>query len=117
MEDKAYDWANDAFIAYDGSTWVTASNKAVRYYMDPRNFLNEDYIYQFELLSYKPEHHTEEGISAILSGPPMKDTVFDYMASDGITKSINYTETFLLAGVYSGVSPYHLASRVKQEVQ
>ena len=116
MEDKAYDWANDAFIAYDGSTWVTASNKAVRYYMDPRNFLNEDYIYQFELLSYKPEHHTEEGISAILSGPPMKDTVFDYMASDGITKSINYTETFLLAGVYSGVSPYHLASRVKQEV-
>ena len=29
MEAKAYDWANDASIAYDGSTWVTASNKAV----------------------------------------------------------------------------------------
>lgn len=116
MEDKAYDWANDSFIAYDGSTWVTASNKAVRYYMDPRNFLNEDYIYQFELLSYEPEHHTEEGISAILSGPPMKDTVFDYVASDGTNKTISYAETFLLAGVYSGVSPYHLASRVKQEV-
>ena len=116
MEAKAYDWANDAFIAYDGSTWVTASNKAVRYYMDPRNFLNEDYIYQFELLSYKPEHHTEEGISAILSGPPMKDVTFDYTANDGMTKNISYAETFLLAGVYSGVSPYHLASRVKQEV-
>ena len=116
MEDKAYDWANDAFIVYDGSTWVTASNKAVRYYMDPRNFLNEDYIYQFELLTYKPEHHTEKGISAILSGPPMKDTVFDYISGDGTTKSLSYAETFLLAGVYSGVSPYHLASRVKQEV-
>ena len=116
METKAYDWANDAFIAYDGSTWVTASNKAVRYYMDPRNFLNEDYIYQFELLSYKPEHHTEEGISAILSGPPMKDATYDYVASDGTKKTISYAETFLLAGVYSGVSPYHLASRVKQEV-
>ena len=116
MEAKAYDWANDAFIAYDGSTWVTASNKAVRYYMDPRNFLNEDYIYQFELLTYKPEHHTEEGISAILAGPPMKDAVYDYVASDGTNKTISYAETFLLAGVYSGVSPYHLASRVKQEV-
>ena len=116
MEAKAYDWANDAFIAYDGSTWVTASNKAVRYYMDPRNFLNEDYIYQFELLTYKPEHNTEEGISAILAGPPMKDAVYDYVASDGTNKTISYAETFLLAGVYSGVSPYHLASRVKQEV-
>ena len=116
MEPKAYDWANDAFIAYDGSTWVTASNKAVRYYMDPRNFLNEDYIYQFELLSYKPEHHTEKGISAILSGAPMKDTTFDYISGDGSAKNISYAETFLLAGVYSGVSPYHLASRVKQEV-
>lgn len=116
MEDKAYDWANDAFIAYDGSTWVTASNKAVRYYMDPRNFLNEDYIYQFELLSYKPEHQTEEGISAILSGPPMKDTTFEYQDSYGVNKTISYAEIFLLAGIYSGVSPYHLASRVKQEV-
>ena len=116
MEDKAYDWAKDAFIAYDGSTWVTASNKAVRYYMDPRNFLNEDYIYQFELLSYKPEHQTEEGISAILSGTPMKDTTFEYQDSYGVNKSISYAETFLLAGIYSGVSPYHLASRVKQEV-
>ena len=116
MDAKAYDWANDAFVAYDGNTWVTASNKAVRYYMDPRNFLNEDYIYQFELLSYKPEHHTEEGISAILSGPPMKNVNFDYPSNDGTTKSISYAETFLLAGIYSGVSPYHLASRVKQEV-
>lgn len=116
MDNKAYDWANDAFIAYDGKTWVTASNKAVRYYMDPRNFLNEDYIYQFELLSYKPEHHTEEGIAAILSGPPMKDVSFDYPLSDGTINNITYAEAFLLAGIYSGVSPYHLASRVKQEV-
>ena len=116
MEEKAYDWANDAFIAYDGSTWVTASNKAVRYYMDPRNFLNEDYIYQFELLSFKPEHQTEKGISAILSGPPMKDVTFDYPSLDGTNQTLSYAETFLLAGIYSGVSPYHLASRVKQEV-
>ena len=116
MEEKAYDWVNDAFIAYDGSSWVTASNKAVRYYMDPRNFLNEDYIYQFELLSFKPEHQTEKGIEAILSGSPMKDTFFDYIASDGTKNTISYAETFLLAGIYSGVSPYHLASRAKQEV-
>ena len=46
----------------------------------------------------------------------MRDTTYDYVASDGTNKTISYAETFLLAGVYSGVSPYHLASRVKQEV-
>ena len=55
--DGAYNWKTDKFVVFDGSTWVTASVKAVRYYMDPRNFLDERGIFQFESLKYrrKPE--------------------------------------------------------------
>ena len=34
------------------SSWKPASQKAVAYYMDPRNFLTERYIFQFEYLRY-----------------------------------------------------------------
>ncbi len=115
-EPRAYDWANDAFIAYDAGGWVTASNKAVRYYMDPRNFLNEDYIYQFELLSFNPEYQSEEGVNAIVSGTPMSNAYYEMTTSLGEKKTLSYSETFMMAGIYSGVSPYHLASRVRQEV-
>ncbi len=32
--------------------WKCASTAAVAYYMDPRNSLNENYIFQFEQLTY-----------------------------------------------------------------
>ena len=34
------------------SSWKNGSQKAVAYYMDPRNFLSERYIFQFEYLKY-----------------------------------------------------------------
>ena len=33
-------------------SWKTASQTAVAYYMDPRNFFSEQYIFQFEYLRY-----------------------------------------------------------------
>lgn len=39
--------------AYDNGSWRCASLEAVRYKMDPRNLLNEDDIFQFEVLSNK----------------------------------------------------------------
>ena len=53
---------------HDASSWFGASQTAVAYYMDPRNFLTEDKIFQFETLSYIPSIHTEAGVEAILSG-------------------------------------------------
>lgn len=116
LETGAYNWKTDSFVVYDGSTWVTASKEAVEYYMDPRNFLNENGIFQFELLSYQSDYQNLEGVENILMNTPMYQTSFTYTASDGTQKSITYGETFLAAAEYSGVSPYHLASRVKQEV-
>lgn len=116
METGAYNWKTDKFIPYDGSTWVTASKEAVEYYMDPRNFLTESGIFQFELLSYQPAYQTEAGVESILSGTPMRGATYTYTDDNGRQQTISYAKSFLEAALYSGVSPYHLASRSKQEI-
>ena len=116
LESGAYNWLSDKFIPFDGSTWVTASKDAVAYYMDPRNFLNDTEIFQFELLSYQPGYQTVAGVENILTGTPMNYASYSYVDESGNTEYITYADTFMKAAEYSGVSPYHLASRAKQEV-
>lgn len=98
-------------IGRDGNSWVTASKAAVEYYMDPRNFLNASNIFMFECLSYTEGAYTAAGVSAILSGTFMSG---NYTCPD-TKETLSYAETFLTAGQLSEVSPYHLASRAKQE--
>ena len=52
----------------ENGSWYCASNKTVSYYMDPRNWLNEDYIFAFETLSFNEGVHTLEGVKSILAG-------------------------------------------------
>lgn len=116
LEKGAYDWSTDRFILYDGSTWVTASREAIAYYMDPRNFLNETNVFMFEVLRYEPAYQNRDGVENILKNTPFYQTTYQYTDSFGIPRSYTYAETFIAAAEYSGVSPYHLATRVKQEV-
>lgn len=111
----AYNYKTDTFIPFDGKTWVTASEKAIRYYMDPRNFLTDTKIFQFELLKYSSGDQTQSGVENLLKNTPMYKKTFSY-TSGGQTKSIRYSKAFMDAASQSKVSPYHLASRVKQEV-
>lgn len=64
----AYDWATSTWPGFDGSSWVAASEEIIRYYMDPRNFLNETYIFQFLLQNYDPSVHTREGLASMVKG-------------------------------------------------
>ena len=105
----AYDWYTNTWTIYDGSSWVGAHRDYIAYCMDPRNFLDEKSIFQFESLSYS-EAQTREGVQAILKGTFMENEVED---TDGTV--LNYADAFLAIGQETGVSPYHLASRVRQE--
>lgn len=116
MEEGAYNWKTDTFVPYDGSTWVTASEKAVKYYMDPRNFLNETGIFQFESLEYDSSTQNQQGVENVLQNTPLYNTSYTYTDDAGTAQSALYSKTFMEAGQISGVNPYHLASRVKQEV-
>ena len=98
--------------------WVDASRRAVEYAMDPRNFLNNVRIFQFEGLSYDEKTNSLTGIEKILYGTEFYNRIVQYVNSSGntITMSKKYSDLILSAGKTSKVSSYHLASRIKQEV-
>lgn len=100
------------------SGWVDSSRRAVEYAMDPRNFLNNVRIFQFEGLSYDEKTNNKEGIEKILYATEFYDKIVQYVTSSGNTVTMNskYSDLILKAGKTSAVSPYHLASRIKQEV-
>ena len=100
------------------SGWVDSSRQAVEYCMDPRNFLNEVRIFQFEALSYDQTTNSAEGIEKILYGTEFYNTKVTYLTSNGTSVEMNekYSDLILKAGKTSYVSAYHLASRIKQEV-
>ena len=112
----AYNWSTDSFVPFDGTNWVTCSQSCLEYYMDPRNFLTADGIFQFENLSYNSENQTLAGINKILAGTALSGKSYTYTDQAGTSVTKTYAETFLEAARNSGVSPYYLASRTKQEV-
>lgn len=116
QEEGAYNASTGTYIPFDGSSWVTASEKAVKYYMDPRNFLNDSGIFQFESLEYQKGIQDESGVENVLKNTPMYRASYVYTDDTGKESSTTYSKTFMDAASLSGVSPYHLASRVKQEV-
>lgn len=112
----AFDYAKDSYVVFDGTSWVTASEATVAYYMDPRNSLTENQIFMFESLAYDSSYQTVDGVASILAGTLYSGASYSYIDDAGVVQSKTYQDTFIDAAVASGVSPFHLASRMKQEV-
>jgi beta-N-acetylglucosaminidase len=89
--------------------WYIASEAAVKYVLDPRNFINDKYLFMFEQLTYNAEYHSRDGVQNILNGSFMEGAIPDEVS--GIT----YADAFTEIGSALGTSPYHLACRVYQE--
>ncbi|MBR3720366.1 MAG: SH3 domain-containing protein [Clostridia bacterium] len=103
---------------YDTGLWKCASEATVSYYMDPRNWLNESNIFQFENLAYNGEIQNIDGVNKILSSVKWASgNKIHYIKPDGtegvISKS--YAQVIMEASAEAGISPYHLAARIKQE--
>ena len=111
MEDRSWISSNRSGSWQNGSTaqkgWSYASEGILKYYMDPRNFLAEPYIFQFELLVYNSSYHTADAVQGMLNDSFMAAAIPD----DGRT----YAQAFTTIGQEIGVSPFHLAARVLQE--
>lgn len=91
------------------SSWYYASRAGIEYYMDPRNFLTESYIFQFEQNTYNASYHSQSALQAFLANTFMKGTVPD--DSQGRT----YAKVIFDSGKSRGLSPFNLAARVVQE--
>lgn len=111
-ESGAYNWRTDKFIAQDAGRWYQANTQTIEYYMDPRNFMNDESIFMFESLKYDEKAHTIEGVESILKGSFMADKTIVNLSGE----EVSYAQAYIDAAVASGVSPYHLAARTLQEV-
>lgn len=106
---RAYNQAKGEWYGFDGGAWASASPEVIKYYLDPRNFLDDSGIFQFETLEFE-DYQNDVGCANILANSFMSGS---YVDSDGVTKS--YASTFVDAGRTNGISPYLLASRCLQE--
>jgi len=106
-DSASFDYYNDKYIPYDSigssNAWYNANYDTIAYYLDPRNFLMDMYIFQFEGLKYEDSLTDEELFTTISS--VFKD---DYLSK--------FTNDFITAGKESKVNPVYLATLSKQEV-
>lgn len=110
-ETGAYDWATDTWYGMDGSSWVAASKEMVAYCMDPRNFLDATQIFQFEQLSYSSTQN-KEGLKNVIANSFLENNSIP----DANGNDITYLDALMAIGMETGISPYHLAARIIQEI-
>lgn len=68
VEPGAYDWKTSTWPGFDTSAWVAANEAVIRYYMDPRNFLDPVNIFQFLNQGYSENKYDVAGIEEMVRG-------------------------------------------------
>lgn len=84
----AYDWNSSTWPGLDSSSYVAASEGIIRYYMDPRNFLDDKYVFQFLVHSYNASAQTADGLRSMvqntfLSGNTNVSGTIDWSGATG----------------------------------
>lgn len=87
--------------------WCIATNETTAFYLDPRNFLSERYIFMFENLAYD-DLYTEAVVQSVL-----KNT---FMSGFSLIDNQSYSSIFIEAGKIANISPLYLASFARTEV-
>ena len=113
---------NGSYVIQLSPDWVCASEEALKYYMDPRNWLDAKHIFMFESTAYDTSQ-TQTGVEAILSPTWMYKADITYKNTEGNDKTykrdgktVKYSTAIMEAAKNSGMSPYYLASKIRQEV-
>ena len=90
----------DGTEPYDTGRWYAASTKAISYYMDPRNFLNDIDVFQFlDVNQFSKDSCTTSGIQNRVSG----------------TYLCPYANDIIKACTNENVDPYYVIARLIQE--
>lgn len=100
FEEGAYNFTTNTWVKFDGS-WLAADGTVVAYYLDPRNFLTEKYIYQFLDHQFDSASQSPATVRTVAKGTFL-DT--DY-----------YGTTIYEAGAGAGVNPNVITSMIRQE--
>jgi uncharacterized protein YjdB/beta-N-acetylglucosaminidase len=120
---KSYssNWKQDKIDHFIDGSFVAASKEAVAYTLDPRNFLNDSGIFQFEALDYNSETSTEATINKVISDKVMSSYPTQYKRSGSMVNlenGLNWAQVISNAAKNcggNGISGVFFASRMKQE--
>ena len=96
------------------SGYACASEGIIKYYLDPRNFLNEINIFQFLEISYNSKIHNLEGIKKAVKNTFLDSEITYIYKENEYTKT--YSEIILDAAKKSNMSPYSIVTKIIQEV-
>lgn len=100
------------------SGYACASEEIVKYYLDPRNFLNEVNIFQFLEISYNSKIYNSAGVKNAVKNSFLDSTITYKVDENGEEKEYtkHYADIILEAAEKSNMSPYSIASKIIQEV-
>ena len=97
--------SNGKYVSTE-SGWYLANTATVSYYLDPRNFLNENGILMFESLKYS-SNYTESVVQSVINNT--------FMKGNSSLDNQSYASIFVEAGKTKDISPVYLASLARQE--
>ena len=101
----AYNSSTGEYTIFDSRDWIAASEAAVRFYMDPRNNMGEQSVFQFLSNKYNADTQTLTELEVLISGSFL-DSPFP---EEGYS---TYAQLLMEAGAEAGVSPLTLASMI-----
>ena len=90
--------------------WNQVSSEGIQYYLDPRNFFNEKDIFMFLNLEFDGTQTVEGTMSVIGNSFMSTQTLTDEEGNE-----VSFADALYKIGKESGVSPYLLACRIRQE--
>lgn len=102
-----YNFATNTYIGKDGANWVAASEDAVAFYMDPRNWLAESSIFMFEPYTYDASYQKENVVKSILktTALPSSASAYYVAAAQQVYNGTKYN-----------ISPTYLAAKTRIEL-
>lgn len=106
----AYNPSTGEYVVFDSGGYVSASESIIKYYVDPRNFLNESGIFQFMSHSYDSATQTKAGLQTLVAGTFLSKTFPEKSA-----QYPEYSDVIMDAGQKSSANPYVLASMIIME--
>ncbi|WP_294800762.1 hypothetical protein [uncultured Eubacterium sp.] len=108
---------DDAVKGELSGTPTTETN--LRAYLDPRNWLNEKYIFQFESIKKSDAVQSVSSVNAILKNTWMANSKINYFDTQGISKTVTevntYADAMIKASNYTNMSANYIAAKIRQE--
>ena len=91
----------------------------LRAYLDPRNWLNEKYVFQFESIKKSDAVQSVSSVNAILKNTWMANSKITYLDTMGNSKTVDevdsYADAMIKASNDTNLSANYIAAKIRQE--